>query len=281
MTFNGMDRETTISPGGTGSIPANLLKATFVHLPGIGPRKEMRLWEANIRSWEELLQALGSRLIGPPGYLQELRDRLSHQVTAYERRDWVSLRHALPQRVMWRALRDFPGRTVYLDIETDLAPGGHVVTVVGLWDGERYRSFIQEDNLDALADCLQKYDLVVTYGGCRFDLPVLESSWGSLPFLHVDLVYPLRRLGLRGGLKQIEKKVGIVRPDRIRGLSGWDAVRLWRRYRHGDSEALEVLLQYNRADVVSLETLALIAYAGQYRALLDRMKHSACRGKMR
>jgi hypothetical protein len=66
-------------------------------------------------------------------------------------------------------------------------------------------------------------------------------------------MYPCRQLDLTGGLKAVERAVGIGRdrPD----LSGRDAVRLWHEYERGDESALETLVAYNRADTVHLETL--------------------------
>jgi uncharacterized protein YprB with RNaseH-like and TPR domain len=71
----------------------------------------------------------------------------------------------------------------------------------------------------------------------------------------------LRRLGFRGGLKRIEEQVGIRRAPEVEGLSGWDAVNLWRRWRrHRDADALDCLLAYNRADVENLSLLLAFAY---------------------
>jgi uncharacterized protein len=78
----------------------------------------------------------------------------------------------------------------------------------------------------------------------------------------VDLCHALKRLGYRGGLKKIESEVGLLRSPETRGLSGWDAVRLWREYRYGSAEALELLLRYNREDVVNLQALMELAYDG-------------------
>jgi len=67
-------------------------------------------------------------------------------------------------------------------------------------------------------------------------------------------MYPCKRIGLSGGLKPIEKEIGIERdrPD----LSGRDAVRLWREYERGDDDALDTLVSYNREDTKNLRTLA-------------------------
>jgi hypothetical protein len=70
-------------------------------------------------------------------------------------------------------------------------------------------------------------------------------------FASLDLLRECRRAGLKGGLKQLEERFGIAR--NTRGMGGWDALRLWARYENeGDREALQVLLEYNREDVMNL-----------------------------
>lgn len=45
-------------------------------------------------------------------------------------------------------------------------------------------------------------------------------------------------------------------PRRLRGIDAFEAVRLWWRYQNDyDRDALAVLLEYNREDVVNLEAL--------------------------
>ena len=44
-------------------------------------------------------------------------------------------------------------------------------------------------------------------------------------------------------------------------VDGEEAVRLWKKWeRHGDSESLRVLTDYNRADTVNLESLCGTVY---------------------
>jgi uncharacterized protein YprB with RNaseH-like and TPR domain len=78
----------------------------------------------------------------------------------------------------------------------------------------------------------------------------------------MDLCFALRDIGYKGGLKKIEKQLGISRGDDTDGLTGLDAVRLWRQHQLGIESALERLIAYNREDVVNLETISEIAYKG-------------------
>ncbi|MUW15347.1 exonuclease, partial [Halorubrum sp. CBA1125] len=108
---------------------------------------------------------------------------------------------------------------------------------------------------DRLRERFADASLLATFNGARFDVPFLETSFGiEVDTPHLDLMYPCRRLGLSGGLKPIEREIGVERdrPD----ISGRDAVRLWREYERGDDDALDTLVSYNREDAENLRTLA-------------------------
>ncbi len=101
--------------------------------------------------------------------------------------------------------------------------------------------------------------MIVTFNGASFDLPMIEHQYpGSVPSIpHLDLRFLARRCGLSGGLKNIEIQMGIKRPDDVLGMSGEDAVRLWRTYeRDSNRNALKLLLKYNMEDIVNLEQMS-------------------------
>jgi len=158
----------------------------------------------------------------------------------------------------WRIFSRFAQDCVYLDIETTgLSPGADDITMVGLYDGEVYTAFMAGVNLAALPADLQRFRLLCTFNGAGFDLRFLRRAFPrlALPPIHIDLRWVSRRLGLTGGLKAIEASLGLHRDPAVRDLSGFDAVLLWRRYLRGDRQALDLLVQYNRADVVHLKTI--------------------------
>jgi uncharacterized protein len=71
---------------------------------------------------------------------------------------------------------------------------------------------------------------------------------------HTDLMHHCWNNQLFGGLKAVERRLGIQRL--VKEVDGFEAVRLWWRYVNDyDKEALEILLEYNREDVVNLKTL--------------------------
>jgi uncharacterized protein YprB with RNaseH-like and TPR domain len=73
-------------------------------------------------------------------------------------------------------------------------------------------------------------------------------------FKHTDLMYDCWRNKLKGGLKAVERQLGIDR--RLKGVDGFMAVKLWYEYvNNHDRRALAMLLEYNREDVVNLQTL--------------------------
>lgn len=172
----------------------------------------------------------------------------------------------------WRAFPEFRRRAVYLDIETDGGDRGDSVTMVGLYDGETFRALVKGEDLGAFPDVISHYGMIVTFFGAGFDLPMLQKAFPNLRLdqIHLDLCPTLRRVGLHGGLKKIEKALGIERSPETDGLNGMDAVRLWRAHRLGSDTALERLIAYNREDVVNLERLAEIAYKRMYYATVPK-----------
>ena len=101
---------------------------------------------------------------------------------------------------------------------------------------------------------LRAASALVTFNGTLFDLAFLAKSFPvlSLPKVHADLRFLARRVGLTGGQKAIERKLGIHVRGGIEDLDGAQAVLLWHRYLRGDVGSLRRLIDYNRADVVAM-----------------------------
>jgi uncharacterized protein YprB with RNaseH-like and TPR domain len=164
---------------------------------------------------------------------------------------------------MWRFFDAFKEKTVYLDIETS---GGYQgideITVIGLFDGNEVRTFINGIDLDEFEIAIDLYDLVVTFNGTCFDLPFIRRWFPniSLPPAHIDLRFLLKKLGYKGGLKKIEMELGLVRGAEIEGMDGYEAVMLWKAYQWGDRAALDTLIEYNTADIVNLKPLMEMGY---------------------
>ena len=115
-------------------------------------------------------------------------------------------------------------------------------------------------NKEILKRELSKYKLIVTFNGASFDLPVIRKYFGqdSLPDIpHIDLRGVCSKIGLKGGLKSIEKQIGIARPDDLVHVYGSDAAYLWRKYQAtGEKKYLDILIRYNEEDIMNLKPLA-------------------------
>lgn len=238
-----------------------MLESTFCHIPGVGAHTEKSLWQQGCLTWHTYLR-------NPEGFSIGGADRnyvnsfVRKSVEQLKKRDHRFFAEALGTRESWRAWPEFRGKTAYLDIETDGGQSGDSVTMVGLYDGADFTCLVKGIDLDAFPDVISKYSMVVTFFGTGFDIPMLRRAFPHVRFdhLHLDLCHTLKRVGYRGGLKKIEKQLGIARGEGTDGLSGFDAIRLWNEYRSGRDASLEILVEYNREDVVNLETLAEIAF---------------------
>jgi len=151
----------------------------------------------------------------------------------------------------------------FIDIETTgLSPWESEITVIGfhICSGMESRSvqLVGRDitRMEVLAT-LEGVDTIYTYNGARFDLPFIYQHLGinlAEMYDHCDLMFQCWRNNLKGGLKGVEKQLGINRESE--GVDGREAIRLWNRYLYSaDLEALETLLRYNLEDVVNLKAL--------------------------
>lgn len=151
----------------------------------------------------------------------------------------------------------------YLDIETTgLTPWDSGITVVGIHrcngDDTGFIQLVGKDiSTQSILEALDGVEVLYTYNGSRFDLPFIYSQLGlnlAEHFNHHDLMFDCWRCNLYGGLKAVERQLGIER--RLIEVNGYEAVRLWWRYvDYFDLDALTLLLEYNKEDVVNLRTL--------------------------
>lgn len=231
-----------------------MIENSFIHIQGIGPKTERAIWQKGVIDWRGFLSYRGT--IISPGKDTLIRAQLEDSVSHYD--DIKYFADRLPASDRWRMFGDFKKKSVYLDIETSGDYSGlDTITVIGLYDGTDVYTFVNGRNLQEFEITFSTYDLVVTFNGSSFDLPIIKRCFPniSLPAGHIDLKFLMKRLGYSGGLKKIEKDLGIIRDDSIEGLSGFDAVRLWNAFTWGDKDALELLIRYNTADVVNLKPL--------------------------
>lgn len=144
----------------------------------------------------------------------------------------------------------------YLDIETSYR---NEITVFGVYTEHSGLSQLISADITPqnILKTLEGVSSIYTYNGNRFDLPVIAKNTGlklSDKFKTCDLMYDCWSKNLYGGLKLVEKALGIKRI--LEGMDGHDALDLWERYIwFKDKDALKKLLKYNEEDVVNLKTL--------------------------
>ncbi|HEV2520114.1 MAG TPA: ribonuclease H-like domain-containing protein [Thermoplasmata archaeon] len=246
-----------------------MIRSTFLHLPGVGPATEAALWSRGILDWSDLRPP---RVPGTPGVTHPAfeRELAASELALSERRaGWFA--HRLPGSECWRLFPEFHREAAFLDIETtSLSPYEGIVTTVCVHGGGATRSFVADDDLEELPAYLDRFQLLVTFNGIRFDIPFLRVRFPQLlvPPAHIDLRFLLYRIGYAGGLKRIEQTLGLGDRAGVEGIHGLDAVRLWEQHRQGRPGALERLVQYNRADTVNLEPLLEFAVRELGRRLL-------------
>jgi len=178
-------------------------------------------------------------------------------------------------------------RTVFIDLETTGLSGGAgtVAFLVGCGYFDigafQVRQFLltsftaERALLEAVSQFFEDADLIVTYNGKTFDVPVMETRWlfhrmemplDGVP--HFDALHAARRLwkgrpedpatSLRPGagvdgcrLAALERALFDVK--RIGDVPGFEIPsRFFRFLRSGDPRPLEPVLEHNRLDLVSL-----------------------------
>jgi len=144
-------------------------------------------------------------------------------------------------------------KTAYLDIETSYQGN---ITVIGVHfpsAGTQQLVGAQVSVINLL-DLLGNAEIIKTYNGDRFDLPVIKQQLGldlKSIFLHQDIMYLCWKHQLKGGLKAVEQRLGLVRETE--GIDGMQAMALWAAWEEtGDRRSLELLLKYNREDIENL-----------------------------
>ncbi|MFA0754080.1 MAG: hypothetical protein IMHGJWDQ_001863 [Candidatus Fervidibacter sp.] len=238
-----------------------MLEATFVHLPGLTQEMERRLWEDGILSWHDFVVRYKSGTL-PIAIRPEWLLLVQQSITQLARGNVRFFAQLLPPSEHWRLYGAFRSQTVFLDIETTGLTDKDRVTVVGLYHNDGYEAFVDGVNLEQVPEALRRFALLVTFNGADFDIPFLRRVFPFLPLppVHLDVQVLLRRLGYKGSQKVLEERLGFVRREEVRGMTGLDAVALWEAYLRGETKALKRLLEYNREDVAKLKDLMEFAY---------------------
>jgi len=230
-----------------------MLQNTFQLLPGISKGKEKQIWK-QAKDWNAFLTLptifgiSQKRKLLYNNLLIKAKQALVEENSAY----FTSL---LPKTLHYRLWSFFSENALYLDIEG--ANNGKKIRMIGVYDGYESKVIIPKFiSTEQWVNFLRNYSLIITFNGNTFDIPALEKFFGFTNHLPVIDLKPLcRKLGLNGGLKEVEKQLTIKRQQKpvLQELSDDDysyhcdfkAERNYLRLKH-----------YNEEDVINLKPIA-------------------------
>ncbi len=236
-----------------------MIENSFIFLERVNKKLEQNIWKQGIKTWEDFLRARSVKGLSKHRKLYYDRHILEARKQLYSFNSSYFI-DKLPSTEIWRLYDFFKEDAVYLDIETNGLNLNNDITVIGLFDGINTKIMVKDINLDFdyLKKELQNYKLIVTYNGSSFDLPFIKKRYNILPNIpNFDLKTACQRVGLKDGLKNIEKNIGIKRNNIIENFRGGDALTLWKMYKAtGDDYYLNLLVEYNEEDVINLKQIA-------------------------
>jgi uncharacterized protein YprB with RNaseH-like and TPR domain len=231
-----------------------VLTRTFCHIKGISTKTEKLLWENGIHSWDDFFKKSKEISCISKGKQAAIELGLPVSKKALESNDIQYFKKMLDSKEHWRLHK--MGNIAYVDIETSGVSRDSYITVIGIYDGITTHLYVQGKNLEEAHEKLKEFEIVVTYNGKQFDIPIIERHFGyRYPFVHLDLRFMLHEMGYSGGLKSIERQLGIIRDAEVADVNGFEAIHLWNKYQCGCQKSLEKLLKYNEQDIVHLKTL--------------------------
>ncbi len=237
-----------------------MIQNSFIHLPGIGVKRERLFWKEGILSWDDFINKT-----------TQLQSKLDNNKILYciktslnklKKNEVSYFYNNLPSSEEWRLFKEFQNHCLYLDIETN---GGDsfsgFITTIATFDGDDIKYYVNGENLDDFVTDVLDYKILITYNGKAFDIPFIENYFNiQLNHAQIDLRYILASLGFRGGLKSCEQQLGLKRYG-LDGVDGYFAIHLWNDYYYNaNQKALETLLAYNIEDCINLEKLMQISY---------------------
>ena len=247
-----------------------MLNRSFIFAKSMTEELERALWGKGLTTWELVRKHTGdaAEVMGQARALK-LVEAIGEAQAAVARKDTAWFKANWPERELWRLWAGYSElpRIALVDIETTgLTPGYDQITVIGLADGAGAKVFVAgrplgtDEVLDRFREAIKGYDLVVTFNGANFDIPFIEKHFRDSHFRfeqpHLDLLWPARSLGLNGGLKDMEKQIGILRAADIKEMRGLEAIQLWGAWKNGDHAAYARLTTYCKADCVNLREFA-------------------------
>jgi uncharacterized protein len=235
-----------------------LIHECFMHVRGIGPKTAALLGESGFSSWDDCFNRTDELPFNGKRRKHFIKE-LEQSAQALKREDIDYFISSFPTAEQWRILARYLKSAAFIDVETTGLSWHycHASVIAAFYKGAIH-SFRYGENLDDFLELVESAGLLVTFNGNCFDIPFLEKTF-NIPEIncpHIDLRWIAWHRGQRGGLKQIERAMGIRRPACVEGVDGLEAVELFYRWQQGDFEARHILIRYCAADVLSTYLLA-------------------------
>jgi len=268
----------------------DLWDQTFAFVRGISTRIETALWTSGVLDHRCFIEHFNEQerqdSVIARDQVVRVRQALNLDAKMSEAERWS----ATPARHRWRLLERWASQSTALDFECDRTGAPTVMGVAQ--DEEQFTAYVDEEVvrwwlagaaeqlpgrwtqtgpssglLDGLPVRLASFDqapaeldlhgLILVFGGRKFDVAMLRKVFDAhpIPERYADLLDVSRQGKYRGGLKAVERSLGIRRATRIADLRGRDAISLWDRVSSGGDQAYWAfadLIAYNRADTVNL-----------------------------
>ena len=222
-----------------------MIRNSFIFLEKVRKKKEQNIWK-QAKNWNEFLN---TDIKGISKQSKAQYNRIINEAKeALKLENPNFFINKLPQKEMWRLYQEFKDDCCFLDIEVNSQ--GKIV-VVGISNYYNTNFFVKGVNLNLIQKELSKYKIIITFNGGAFDLPKLKNQLNiNINMPNIDLKPLCVNLGLKGGLKEVEKILKLNRPSHLYG----NPVDLWKSFHaSGDREYLDLLLEYNREDIENLK----------------------------
>ena len=250
-----------------------MIRKSFIFLERV-KKKEQSIWQQGICDWNSFLKVDNIKGISKQKkqyYNRKIKE--AQQALIDEKPSYFI--NKLPKKEMWRLYNYFKDDCCFLDIEID---GRGKIILIGISNYYNTNIFVKGVNLEQniIEKELSKYKLIITFNGSSFDLPKIRKQLKiNINIPHIDLKPICVNLGLKGGLKEVERILNLKRPKHLYG----NPIDLWKAFHaSGDKAWLNLLIDYNKEDIENLQGVMDYVYKDLSKKLYKQLNSSLAYG---